>query len=114
MSKRGGFPGGMGGFGGMNINSLMKEAKKMQADLEKSQTELAAKEFEASAGGRAVTVKVNGQKQILDLKLQKDVVDPDDVEMLQDLIVTCINQAFKQVDDAQASAMGKYNIPGLM
>ena len=114
MAKRGGFPGGMGGFGGMNINSLMKEAKKMQADLEKSQTELAAKEFEASAGGGAVTVKVNGQKQILDLKLQKDVVDPDDVEMLQDLIVTCINQAFKQVDDAQASAMGKYNIPGLM
>ena len=114
MSKRGGFPGGMGGFGGMNINSLMKEAKKMQADLEKSQTELAAKEFEASAGGGAVTVKVNGQKQILDLKLQKEVVDPDDVEMLQDLIVTCINQAFKQVDDAQASAMGKYNIPGLM
>lgn len=114
MSKRGGFPGGMGGFGGMNINSLMKEAKKMQADLEKSQTELAAKEFEASAGGGAVTVKVNGQKQILDLKLQKEIVDPDDVEMLQDLIVTCINQAFKQVDDAQASAMGKYNIPGLM
>ena len=114
MSKRGGFPGGMGGFGGMNINSLMKEAKKMQADLEKSQTALAAKEFEASAGGGAVTVKVNGQKQILDLKLQKEIVDPDDVEMLQDLIVTCINQAFKQVDDAQASAMGKYNIPGLM
>ena len=114
MSKRGGFPGGMGGFGGMNINSLMKEAKKMQADLEKSQTELANKEFEASAGGGAVTVKVSGQKEIKELTLQKDVVDPDDVEMLQDLIVTCINQAFKQVDDAQASAMGKYNIPGLM
>ena len=114
MSKRGGFPGGMGGFGGMNINSLMKEAKKMQADLEKSQNELALKTFEASAGGGAVSVKVNGEKKILDLKLQKEVVDPDDVEMLQDLIVTCINQAFKQVDDAQASAMGKYNIPGLM
>ena len=113
MSKRGGFP-GMGGFGGMNINSLMKEAKKMQADLEKSQTELANKEFEASAGGGAVTVKVSGQKEIKELTLQKDVVDPDDVEMLQDLIVTCINQAFKQVDDAQAFAMGKYNIPGLM
>ena len=113
MSKRVGFP-GMGGFGGMNINSLMKEAKKMQADLEKSQTELANKEFEASAGGGAVTVKVSGQKEIKELTLQKDVVDPDDVEMLQDLIVTCINQAFKQVDDAQASAMGKYNIPGLM
>lgn len=114
MSKRGGFPGGMGGFGGMNINSLMKEAKKMQADLEKSQQELSEKEFEASAGGNAVSVKVNGQKQILELKLQKEVVDPDDVEMLQDLIVTCINQAFKQVDDAQAASMGKYNIPGLM
>ena len=114
MAKRGGFPGGMGGFGGMNINSLMKEAKKMQADLEKSQNELAIKEFEASAGGGAVTVKVNGEKKIIDLKLQKDVVDPDDVEMLQDLIMTCLNQAFKQVDDAQASAMGKYNIPGLM
>lgn len=114
MSKRGGFPGGMGGFGGMNINSLMKEAKKMQADLEKNQQELSEKEFEASAGGNAVSVKVNGQKQILDLKLQKEVVDPEDVEMLQDLIVTCINQAFKQVDDAQAASMGKFNIPGIM
>ena len=114
MAKRGGFPGGMGGFGGMNINSLMKEAKKMQADLEKSQSELALKTFDASAGGGAVSVKVNGEKKILDLKLQKDVVDPDDVDMLQDLIITCLNQAFKQVDDAQASAMGKYNIPGLM
>ena len=114
MSKRGGFPGGMGGFGGMNINSLMKEAKKMQADLEKNQQELAEKEFEASAGGNAVLVKVNGQKQILDLKLQKEVVDPEDIEMLQDLIVTCINQAFKQVDDAQAASMGKFNIPGIM
>ena len=114
MAKRGGFPGGMGGFGGMNINSLMKEAKKMQADLEKSQSELAGREFEASAGGGAVTAKVNGQKQVLSLNLQKDVVDPDDVEMLQDLIITCLNQAFKQVDDAQTASMGKYNIPGLM
>ena len=91
-----------------------KEAKKMQADLEKSQQELAQKEFEASAGGNAVSVKVNGSKQIIDLKIQKDVVDPDDVEMLQDLIVTCINQAFKQVDDAQSASMGKFNIPGIM
>ena len=113
MAKRGGFP-GMGGFGGMNINNLMKVAKKMQADLEKTQTELAQKEFEASAGGGAVTVKVTGQKDIKELKIQKDVVDPDDVEMLEDLILTCINQAFKQVDDAQATSMGKYNIPGLM
>ena len=114
MAKRGGFPGGMGGFGGMNINQLMKEAKKMQADMEKSQEELVAKDFEATAGGGAISVKVSGDKQIKEIKLQPDIVDPDDVEMLQDLIVTCLNQAFKQVDDAQASAMGKYNIPGLM
>ena len=113
MSKRGGFP-GMGGFGGMNINQLMKEAKKMQADMEKTQEELQAKEFESTAGGGAISVKVSGSKQILELKLNKDVVDPDDVEMLQDLIITCLNQAFKQVDDAQAASMGKFNIPGLM
>ncbi len=113
MSKRGGFP-GMSGFGGMNINNLMKEAKKMQADLEKSQAELAEKEFEASAGGGAVKVKVTGQTEIKTIDLQKEIVDPEDIEMLQDLIVTCLNQAFKQVDDAQASSMGKYNIPGLM
>ena len=113
MSKRG-FPGGMGGFGGMNINQLMKEAKKMQADMEKSQTELANKEFDASVGGGAVYVKVSGSKELKEIKIQKEAVDPEDVEMLQDLIVTCINQAFKQVDDAQAASMGKYNIPGLM
>ena len=114
MAKRGGFPGGMGGFGGMNINQLMKEAKKMQADMEKSQEELVSKEFEASAGGGAVNVKVSGNKEIKEIKIQKDVVDPDDVEMLEDLIATCINNALKQVDDAQAASFGKYNIPGLM
>ena len=113
MSKRGGFP-GMGGFGGMNINQLMKEAKKMQANMEKSQEELQAKEFESSAGGGAVTVKVSGSKQILELKINKDVVDPDDVEMLQDLIITCINEATRKVDSAQTAEFGKYNIPGLM
>ena len=114
MSKRGGFPGGMGGFGGMNLNSLMKEAKKMQADMEKSQTELASKEFTATAGGGAIKVTVTGSKLIKDIEIQKDVVDPDDVEMLQDLILTCINDALSQVDSEQAKQMGKYNIPGLM
>jgi hypothetical protein len=114
MAKRGGFPGGMGGFGGMNLNQLMKEAKKMQADLEKSQEELSAKEFEATAGGGAVSVKVAGDKTIKEIKLQKDVVDPDDVEMLQDLILTCVNEALRKVDSAQASELGKYNIPGMM
>lgn len=113
MSKRGGFP-GMGGFGGMNINQLMKEAKKMQADIEKSQTELQAKEFDATAGGGAVSVKVTGSKEIKEITIKKDVVDPDDVEMLQDLILTCVNEALRKVDSAQASSMGKYNIPGMM
>ena len=113
MSKRGGFP-GMGGFGGMNINQLMKEAKKMQADIEKSQTELQAKEFDATAGGGAVSVKVTGSKDIKEITIKKDVVDPDDVEMLQDLILTCVNEALRKVDSAQAASMGKYNIPGMM
>ena len=114
MSRRGGFPGGMGGFGGMNINQLMKEAKKMQADIEKSQEELAIKEFEATAGGGAIQVKVTGAKLIKEIKINKDVVDPDDVEMLEDLILTCVNEALKKVDSAQASELGKYNIPGIM
>ena len=113
MSKRGGFP-GMGGFGGMNINQLKKEAKKMQADIEKSQTELQAKEFDATAGGGAVSVKVTGSKEIKEITIKKDVVDPDDVEMLQDLILTCVNEALRKVDSAQAASMGKYNIPGMM
>ncbi len=114
MSKRGGFPGGMGGFGGMNLNQLMKEAKKMQADMEKSQEELGAKEFEATAGGGAVSVKVSGNKEIKEINIKKEVVDPDDVEMLQDLILTCVNEALRKVDSAQAASLGKYNIPGLM
>ena len=114
MAKRGGFPGGMGGFGGMNLNSLMKEAKKMQADMEKSQSELAEKEFSATAGGGAIKVVVTGAKVIKEITIQKEVVDPDDVEMLQDLILTCINDALSQVDSEQARKMGKYNIPGLM
>jgi len=114
MAKRGGFPGGMGGFGGMNINNLMKEAKKMQADIEKSQAELALKEFESTAGGGAVSVKVTGEKVVKEIILKPEVVDPDDVEMLQDLILTCVNDALKKVDSAQAASMGKFNIPGIM
>ena len=114
MARRGGFPGGMGGFGGMNLNNLMKEAKKMQADMEKSQAELAEKEFEATAGGGAVSVKVSGAKEIKEIKIQKDVVDPDDVEMLEDLILGCVNEALRKVDSATSAEFGKYNIPGMM
>ena len=113
MSRRGGFPGGMGGFGGMNINSLMKEAKKMQADMEKSQAELAVKEFEATAGGGAISVKVTGEKVLKEIKLKPEIVDPDDIEMLEDLILTCTNEALRKVDSAQAENLGTFNIPGL-
>ena len=115
MAKRGGFPGGMGGFGGgMNINQLMKEAKKMQSDMEKSQEELTQKEFDCSVGGGAVEVVVSGDKRIKTIKIKQEVVDPDDVEMLQDLILSCVNEALAKVDNAQATQMSKFNIPGLM
>lgn len=103
-----------GGFGGMNLGQLMKEAKK-QADMEKStKPELASQDFEATAGGGAVSVKVSGSKEIKEIKIQKEVVDPDDVEMLQDLILGCVNEALRKVDSAQAAQLGKYNIPGIM
>ena len=101
----------------MNISKLMKEAKKMQEDMAKSQEELAAKEFEATAGGGAISVKVTGEKEIKEITIKKDVVDPDDVEMLQDLIITCINEALRKVDQAQQASMPNIqgmNIPGMM
>ncbi len=104
MSKRG-FPGLGGGFGGMNLGQLMKEAKKMQADMEKSQAELASQDFEATAGGGAVSVKVSGSKEIKEKKIQKEVVDPHDVQMLQDLILGCVNEALRKVDSAQAAQL---------
>ena len=114
MSKRGGFPGGMGGFGGMNIGNLMKEAKKMQAEMQKSQEELATKEFDSTAGGGAISVKVTGEKVLKEIKIKPDVVDPDDVEMLEDLILTCVNEALRKVDSAQSQELGKFNIRGFM
>ena len=114
MAKRGGFPGGMGGFGGMNLNQLMKEAKKMQSEMERTQEEITSKTFEATAGGGAIKAVVGGDKSIKSITLDKDIVDPDDVEMLQDLIITCLNEALRKVDAEQASQMGKFNIPGLM
>ena len=111
MSKKGGFPGQMGG---MNMNNLMKQAKKMQEDLERSQAELGTKSFTATAGGGAVEVTVTGSKVIKEIKLNKDVVDPDDVEMLQDLLITSINEALRKVDAATEQQLGSFNIPGLM
>ena len=109
---RGGFGGGFPG--GMNMNNLMKQAQKMQKQMEEMQQELEAKEFETTSGGGAVRVVTTGKKEVKEIEIDKDVVDPDDVEMLQDLILTCINDAMRKVDAAQSAEFGKYNIPGLM
>ena len=110
MAKFNGFPGMNGG----NFNNILKQAQKMQQEVLKKQEEVAAKEFEASVGGGAVTVKVTGDKIVKEVIIKKEVVDPDDVEMLQDLIITCVNEALRKVDAAQAAQLGKFNIPGLM
>ena len=106
MAKRGGFPGGMGMPG--NMNNLMKQAQKMQKQMEESQKELEEKEFTASAGGGAVEVKVNGRREILQVKLAEEAVDPDDVEMLEDLIMVAVNDALRQVDESTAAATSRF------
>jgi DNA-binding YbaB/EbfC family protein len=105
MSKRGGYPGGMGMPG--NMNNLMKQAQRMQRQMEESQKNLEEQEFTAKAGGGAVEITCNGKKEIKKVHLEKDVVDPDDVEMLEDLIMAAINEAFKQADDASGAVMNK-------
>ena len=103
MAKRGGFPGGMPG----NMNNLMKQAQRMQRQMEESQKEMETKEFTAKSGGGAVSVTVTGSKEVKAIEIDKEVVDPDDVEMLQDLIIAATNEALKQVDEANASVMSK-------
>lgn len=104
MAKRGGYPGGM--MPG-NMNNLMKQAQRMQRQMEEGQKELETKEFTASAGGGAVEVTVSGKKEVLKVKLTEEVVDPEDIEMLQDLIVAATNEALKQADQANEALMGK-------
>lgn len=105
MAKRGGFPGG-GAMPG-NMSNLMKQAQRMQRQMEENQKELMTKEFTAKAGGGAVEVTVNGQKEVLSVKLTEEVVDPEDIEMLQDLIVAATNEAMKLADEASSDLMGK-------
>ena len=83
-----------------NMNQLLKQAQKMQSDMQKMQEELEAKEIEASVGGGAITVKVNGKKELIDIQIKPEVVDPDDIEMLQDLVISAVNEALRSVDDA--------------
>nr|WP_317282952.1 YbaB/EbfC family nucleoid-associated protein [uncultured Sellimonas sp.] len=104
MAKRGGFPGG--GMPG-NMANLMKQAQKMQRQMEEQAKEMETKEFTATAGGGAVKVTVSGKKEVTKVELQEEVVDPDDIEMLQDLVVAAVNEALRQVDEANTSAMNK-------
>ena len=104
MAKRGGFPGG--GMPG-NMANLMKQAQKMQRQMEEQATEMETKEFTATAGGGAVEATVSGTKKVLSLKLDEEAVDPDDVEMLEDLIVAALNEALEKVDAESSSAMSK-------
>ncbi len=103
MAKRGGFPGGMPG----NMKNLMKQAQRMQRQMEETTKELEAKEYTAQAGGGAVSVTVSGKKEVVSVKLTEEVVDPEDIEMLEDLIVAATNEALRQVDEASGEAMSQ-------
>jgi hypothetical protein len=105
MAKRGGFPGGMAMPG--NMNNLMKQAQKMQRQMEEGQKELESKEFTAASGGGAVEVTVSGKKEVLGIKLSEEAVDPDDIETLQDMIVAATNEALRQAQEANDALMGK-------
>ena len=104
MAKRGGYP-GMGG--GMNMNNMMKQVQKMQKQMEEQQKALEESEFTATAGGGAVEVTMTGKKVLTKVTLDPDAVDPDDVEMLEDLIMVAVNDAMKKVDEASSSSMAK-------
>jgi DNA-binding YbaB/EbfC family protein len=100
--------GGFSGFGGGgNMGNLMKQAQKMQKDMEKMQEELQEKEVEATAGGGAIKVVATGKKLIKEITINRDVVDPDDVEMLQDLVLACVNEALRMADEMVNGEMSK-------
>ena len=109
-------PQGMGG-GPQNMQAMLKQAQKMQEDMAAMQAELEEREFEVSAGGGVVNVKINGKKEILSVKLAPEVVDPDDVETLEDLVVAAVNEAIKKVEAVSGEEMqkitGSMSIPGM-
>ena len=104
MAKRGGFPGG--GMPG-NMNNLMKQAQRMQRQMEENQKALEEKIFTATVGGGAVEVSVSGKREVTKVKLQEEAVDPDDIEMLEDMIMAATNEALRKVDEESANAMSK-------
>ncbi len=98
---------GMGAMGGNNMNNMIRQAQKMQQDMMKAQEELESKTYEAGAGGGAVTATVSGRKELVSIAIDPAAVDPDDVEMLQDLIVAAVNEALRKAGDDAASQMSK-------
>jgi DNA-binding YbaB/EbfC family protein len=108
--------GGMGGMGGMNMQQAIKQAQKMQEDMQKMQQQMQQSEFEATAGGGAVIARVNGSHELLALEIKPEAVDPDDVEMLQDLVVAAVNAAFAKANETMEKQMkqitGGMNLPG--
>ncbi|GAA0734443.1 YbaB/EbfC family nucleoid-associated protein [Clostridium oceanicum] len=111
---KGGFP----NMGGGNMNNLIKQAQQMQKQMQKMQQDLESKEFSATVGGGAVVAVANGKKQIIDIKIKPEVVDEDDIEMLQDLIMSACNEALKKAEKDSADQMqkltGGLNLPGGM
>ena len=104
MARRGGFGGGM--MPG-NMNNLMKQAQKMQKQMEEQAKELEAKEFTTQAGGGAVSITVSGKKEVVKVEIAREALDPDDVEMLQDMIVAAANEALRQLEEANSAVMGR-------
>ena len=109
-------PKGMGG-GPQDMNSMLRQAQKMQDDMAVLQEELDAREYEVSAGGGVVTVKINGKKEIQSLDIKPEIVDPDDIETLSDVLVAAVNEAIRKVEDTNNDEMGKVtgglNLPGM-
>ena len=103
MARRGGFQGGMPG----NMNNLMKQAQKMQRQMEEASKALEEEELTATAGGGVVEVTVSGKKEITKIKLSEEVVDPDDIEMLEDLIMAATNEALRKVEEETNAVMSK-------
>ena len=109
-------PKGMGG-GPQNMQSMLKQAQKMQEDMQNMQAELETREYEVSAGGDAVKVRINGKREILSIDISPEIVDPDDIETLSDIIVAAVNESVKRVDATTESEMqkvtGGFQMPGL-
>ena len=110
-------PSGMGGCGPQNLNAMLKQAQKMQEDMAAMQEELDAREYDISAGGGVVGVKINGKREILAIDIKPEIVDPDDIETLSDILVAAVNEAIKRVNDTNEAEMqkitGSMNMPGM-